>query len=62
MRFQPTIRTDAPETVRAQPGQWIDYEGCRGRYMGQRNGNAWIAWGRTATHRFNRFARAFRAA
>lgn len=62
MRYQPAIRTTSPETVRAQPGQWITYGSARGRYMGQRNGSAWIAWGTTATHRFPRFARIFKEA
>lgn len=58
-RYAPAIRTSAPETVKAQPGQWINYEGTRGRLMGQRNGSSWIAWGKTATHRFPAFAAAF---
>jgi hypothetical protein len=62
MRYQPAIRTTAPETVRAQPGQWIAYGSARGRYMGQRNGCAWIAWGDTARRRFPAFAATFRAA
>ena len=59
MRFQPAIQTNTPETVIAQPGQWISYNGSRGRYMGRRNGDVWIAWGKTATHRFGKFAAAF---
>ena len=59
MKYAPAIRTDAPETVSAQPGQWINYGTARGRYMGRRNGCVWIAWGRTATHRFPAFAAVF---
>ena len=62
MKFAPAIRTSTPETVVAQPGQWINYEGTRGRYMGRRNGFSWIAWGRSATHRFARFASIYHAA
>lgn len=61
-RYAPTIRTNSPETVKAQPGQWIDYQGTRGRYMGSRNGSSWIAWGRSASHRFPAYAAAFRRA
>lgn len=61
MRYQPTIRMNRPETLKGyQPGQWIDYEGSRGRYMGARNGVQWIAWGKTATVRFTVFARVYR--
>lgn len=63
MRYQLTIITDAPETLDGlQPGQWIAYGGARGRFMGHRNGCAWIAWGSTATKRFHRFAAAFAVA
>lgn len=59
-KYLPTISTDAPETVRAQPGQWISYQGARGRYMGvSRAGNVWIAWADTARKRFAKFARVF---
>lgn len=59
-QYLPTIRTDKPETISAQAGQWIDYQGARGRYMGRRNGCVWIAWGATATRRFARFAAIYR--
>lgn len=60
MRYQTTITTDAPETLtQLQPGQWIRYGAAQGRFMGHRNGCAWIAWGGTATKRFSRFAAAF---
>jgi hypothetical protein len=58
-QYTAAIRTNAPETISAQPGQWIDYNGARGRYMGRRNGCVWIAWGSTATERFARFAAIF---
>lgn len=60
MRYRATVETSAPETLRdLQRGQWIRYDGARGRFMGWRNGVIWIAWGRTATHAFERFADAF---
>lgn len=62
MRYVAAIRTDAPEAVRAQAGQWINYNGARGRYMGTRRGCVWIAWGATATHRFPKFAAIFNEA
>jgi len=61
MRYAPAIATRSPQDVIAQPGQWIDYEGSRGRYMGRRNGCVWIAWGTTATKRFQKFAEIFHA-
>lgn len=61
MKYRPTIRTSDPETVRAQAGQWIDYQGALGRFMGRRNGVVWIAWGDTARKRFQRFAATFNA-
>lgn len=62
MRYQPAIATNAPETLRGlQPGQWINYNGAAGRYMGQRHGVQWIAWGATARKRFARFAAVFNA-
>ena len=59
MKYAPTIRTSTPETVTGQPGQWIDYNGALGRFMGRRNGVTWIAWGATARRRFPAFAAAF---
>ena len=61
MKYRPTIRTDKPETISAQAGQWIDYNGALGRFMGRRRGVVWIAWGATARHRFPAFAAAFAA-
>jgi len=59
-RYLPTIRTNDPDTLDGlHPGQWIDYQGARGRYMGRKNGSVWIAWGGTARKRFDRFALAF---
>lgn len=60
-RYAPAIRTSSPEAVKGQPGQWIDYEGTRGRLMGTRRGVSFIAWGRSATHRFSAFAASFNA-
>lgn len=61
-RYVPAIATDAPESLRGlQPGQWINYQGAIGRYMGQRNGCQWIAWGATARKRFVKFAAVFNA-
>jgi len=59
-RYRAAIATDKPETLTGlQPGQWINYNGARGRYMGRRNGCQWIAWGGTATKHFDRFAAVF---
>jgi hypothetical protein len=58
-RYAPAICTDKPETISAQPGQWVNVNGAKGRYMGRRNGCIWIAWGTTATQRFPRFAAIF---
>lgn len=59
-RYLPMIETDAPETLSAQPGQWINYQGARGRFYGRSRGTVWIAWGKAATHRFPTFARVAR--
>jgi hypothetical protein len=60
--YFPTIQVKRPQMLRGlQPGQWIDYEGRRGRYMGRTGVVVWIAWGSTATKRFAQFAAAFRA-
>ena len=62
MRYVPTIHTSNPELLSGlQPGQWINYEGAKGRYMGRKNGCVWIAWNGTAAKRFHIFARAFRS-
>lgn len=59
--YLPTISTTAPETLdNLQPGQWIEYNGVKGRYMGRRNGSVWIAWGATARKRFGAFADAYK--
>jgi hypothetical protein len=61
MRYVRAIVTSEPDKLaQLQPGQWIDYAGARGRYMGERNGCKWIAWGSTATRRFSRFAATFK--
>ena len=50
MRFQPAIKTNCPEALafggKLKRGQFIDYEGTRGRYVGNRAGVVWFAWGR----------------
>lgn len=62
MKFRPIIRTNAPETLAGlQAGQWIDYEGTRGRYMGHNGRTVWIAWSGAARKRFPQFAAAYRA-
>jgi hypothetical protein len=62
MKYQPTIRTSNPESLSGlQAGQWIDYEGVTGRYMGRTKASVWIAWSGTARRRFPAFAAAFRA-
>jgi len=62
MRYLPTIQTDDPHNLTGlQPGQWLNYGGAIGRYMGQRNGCQWIAWSDTARRRFADFAAAFNA-
>lgn len=61
MKYQSAIKTIRPETLHSlQPGQWIDYAGTKGRWMGERRGVQWIAWSKTATHRFRQFANAFK--
>lgn len=60
MLYQPTVYTSAPETLRGlQPGQWINYDGTTGRFMGITRGSIWIAWSETARKRFPLFASAF---
>lgn len=63
MQYRRAIKTSAPETLggRIQPGQWIDYEGAKGRFMGWRRGVIWIAWGATARNpwRFRSFSQAY---
>jgi hypothetical protein len=60
--YFPTIHIKKPQMLRGlRPGQWINYEGSQGRYMGRIGMTVWIAWGSTATHRFKQFAAAFRA-
>lgn len=60
MRYAAAIRTDSPELVDGPRGQWINYQGARGRFCGRRDGVTWIAWGRTATHRWAAFVEAFK--
>lgn len=58
-RYQAAICTSSPEALACQPGQWINYQGAIGRYMGRRKGVVWIAWGATARKRFPTFAAVF---
>lgn len=61
MRYTTAVITDRPESLDGlHPGQWIRYGSTRGRYMGRSGQCVWIAWGKTATHRFPTFAAAFR--
>ena len=61
MRYTTAIKTSTPETIEGvQPGQWINYDGARGRFLAVRNGVVWIAWGRTATHNWPRFVEAYK--
>lgn len=63
MRYQSAIRTDRPETLdNLQIGQWVDYEGILGRWVGRRAGVVWIAWAGSARERFPRFVQAYKAA
>ncbi|QWY83632.1 hypothetical protein [Rhizobium phage RHph_X2_26] len=63
MTYQKTVDIRRAEDIKGlQPGQWINYDGARGRFMGIKNGCHWVAWGETAKRRFARFADAFRAA
>ena len=60
MKFQKAVKTSKPETLRGlQSGQWIDYEGAKGRFVGVRHGIIWIAWGKSATSYFTTFVRAY---
>jgi hypothetical protein len=60
--YFPKIVVKRPQMLRGlRPGQWIEYEGATGRYMGRVGCTVWIAWGSTATKRFAQFAAAFRA-
>jgi hypothetical protein len=62
MRYQPTIVTDTPDTLHGLPvGQWINYDGVKGRFVGWRNGVLWVAWGITASRHFKQFAEAFKS-
>jgi len=62
MAYQKTIHTSRPETLAGlTPGQWINYDGTIGRYMGvSPHGTIWIAWGVTATRYFKGFANAYK--
>jgi hypothetical protein len=68
MRYQKVVIVSAADelgmpnwaTIGLQAGQWIKYNGAKGRFMGFRNGTVWIAWGSTATKRFATFAKAFK--
>ena len=64
MRYQATVSIsdtshDGIAALRMHPGQWVDYDGSQGRFMGLRNGCVWIAWAGTARKRFATFALAF---
>lgn len=59
--YFPKIIVKRPQQIRGlRPGQWIEYEGATGRYMGRIGCVVWIAWGGAATKRFAKFAAAFR--
>lgn len=61
MHYIPKVIVKRPQQLRGlQPGQWIEYEGSTGRFMGRGNATVWIAWGGTARKRFAQFAAAFR--
>jgi hypothetical protein len=62
MLYQSKVKTSKPETLAGlQSGQWIEYLGNTGRYMGTRNGVIWIAWTRYARGKgFHQFARAYK--
>lgn len=62
MRFATRIETDRPETLQSlQTGQWIDYQGARGRWIGRSGATIWIAWGgSTAGSRWARMVAAYR--
>jgi hypothetical protein len=59
-RYLPMVRTSTPEALTGlQPGQWINYDGSLGRFMGLTPASIWIAWEGTARKRFATFAAAF---
>jgi hypothetical protein len=64
--FTATVHTSAPETLSGRHlrrGQWIDYDGAIGRWVGVTNGGIiWIAWGNVARKRdmFRTICAAFR--
>lgn len=61
MCYLPTVKVTHPQLLTGlRPGQWIDYDGAKGRYMGRTGSTVWIAWGGTARKRFHIFAAAFR--
>ncbi len=61
-RFQPAIATNCPEALALKGlikrGQFIDYEGTRGRYVGNRAGVVWYAWGK-CNKKFAKLCEAF---
>ncbi len=60
MRYLPKVKvTHAQYLSGLRPGQWIDFEGSTGRFMGRIGKTVWIAWGGAATKRFATFAKAF---
>lgn len=62
MLYLPKIKVTRPQQLRGlHPGQWIEYEGVTGRFMGRLGMTVWIAWGGAARKRFATFAKAFHA-
>lgn len=61
MCYLPTVKVTHPQRlIGLRPGQWIDYNGAKGRFMGRTGSTVWIAWGGTARKRFHIFAKAFK--
>jgi hypothetical protein len=49
MMYFPTIKTAFPRRLTGlATGQWIDFQGARGRYVGRGKKTIWIAWGKVA--------------
>lgn len=60
MRYLPKVAVTHPQHLSGlRPGQWIDYQGSTGRYMGRIGKTVWIAWGGAARKHFATFAKAF---
>jgi hypothetical protein len=62
MKYATRTITDQPETLQGlQTGQWIDYQGSRGRWIGRSGATIWIAWGgSTIGSRWVRMVAAYR--